>query len=425
MSSVSRIDNSTLINLILVDAEIRPAMLIQPINFGEWEATDVNITNYMNIIKKHFPNLKYSNKYEWFQGVIVSKHNDYNNRTNINNLEMGQILGYPGAHDFDIIMKNEMDLYLPDIDNQYTIELMIDINDESIQLFSNRCIGEASIPKYQELAKKANDELTKPKYNKLLTDIYIQKVYVKSQKNISVNTISESLIHNNKLSTEELSELANYIWNLGDLTAQSDEIVYKLYEHNNPIHNGMLICILISCDYKYCREKPIFGKKSSELTHMEEIQQKWFKGIIELFICTRRSSCSILDTINSYIGLQKKILYEITHPLIKVIYKVINGQPLSVLDRDLIYTHLIQVSDKYTENSHKISTIYDPTNPLHIGMMLVILLQIIPEYDTTIPLQHLFPCSNIYISFKTLCGAWLNRIAWLFEQTNKTDTIRR
>jgi hypothetical protein len=58
-------------NLILVQENVRPAMLIQTINYSK-----TIIKNILQYIELRFPNLILTKEYKGYQGIIVSK-NDY------------------------------------------------------------------------------------------------------------------------------------------------------------------------------------------------------------------------------------------------------------------------------------------------------------------------------------------------------------
>ena len=420
---------SVLMNVLLVNAEIRPAMMVQPADLGEWNASDPKTEKILQIIKTHFPLLKYSDNYDWFQGIIISKHHNYNGRNNIDSNEMGHILGYPCPNDFTTIINNEADIESIDIDNQYVMSVEVKTDNGNIPLIANRCIGNDSFTQFQDIAQKAEKELKNIKYAELFDVTNIHTVDAISNKLPSVNNIIHALIHNERITEEYKDEMINYIWNLGDNDMLSEVIIDKLYEPANHIHNGMLIMIMLKCSPKLSRESPIFGKESSELTHMGRIYVEWFDGIIHFFKATKCQEYGIIDRIKSFMGLSKAILPNVSDPLVNIIGKVFKRQPLDTSDCTLIHKRMMKVSDKNPQDIYKITTLYDPINPVHIGMMMVLLLQLIPKYDTTIPLQkmqryQINRYSNEkeytyeYYLFKKISDAWMRKVVSLFEQTD-------
>ena len=78
-----------IINLILVNEGVRPAMLLQPQDHGEATGADPKTKKILDAMKIEFPNLIYSENYQIYQGIIISKVN-YNDQT-ISLEKMGEI----------------------------------------------------------------------------------------------------------------------------------------------------------------------------------------------------------------------------------------------------------------------------------------------------------------------------------------------
>ena len=64
---------STFINLLLVKEGIRPAFLLQPADYGEATGKDEITSSILREIRKVFPDLKFSEKYKRYQGILISK----------------------------------------------------------------------------------------------------------------------------------------------------------------------------------------------------------------------------------------------------------------------------------------------------------------------------------------------------------------
>ena len=168
-------------NVVLVNNDIRPAMMIQPQDYDEETHHDHITSNLLQQIKKLFPNLIQTTNYEEYQGVIISK-TDYTNEI-INLTKMGKILGYPCADDFMEIKEEE-----------YTINIYaITFDDESIQIFPNICKNLSKIKIFEKIASDAKkvfqtDHLLK----KLIKDVIIKKHH-----KISPNLIIQKIIRAN------------------------------------------------------------------------------------------------------------------------------------------------------------------------------------------------------------------------------------
>ena len=72
-----------LINLILVTENIRPAFLLQYIDYGEIKKEHTFTNSILLLVKKYFPTLIQSKHYHHNQGVIISKIS-YDSRKNKN-----------------------------------------------------------------------------------------------------------------------------------------------------------------------------------------------------------------------------------------------------------------------------------------------------------------------------------------------------
>ena len=61
------------LNCILVQKGIRPAMLVQPADYKEATGNDMKTRTILRGIKKYYPELVQSEKYQIHQGIIISK----------------------------------------------------------------------------------------------------------------------------------------------------------------------------------------------------------------------------------------------------------------------------------------------------------------------------------------------------------------
>ena len=126
---------------------IRPAFLIQPIDYGETSHNDTKTRYILQCIKYNFPNLIHSFQYENYQGIIISKSN-YNGVHDIDNTAIGQILGYPCYLEFDNLDRNN---------ETYAITVMVKLNDgNEIDVFSNVCKDLTYLNMFEKIAQKSN-----------------------------------------------------------------------------------------------------------------------------------------------------------------------------------------------------------------------------------------------------------------------------
>ena len=400
---------SVLLNLILVDAGVRPSMLFQPCNFGEWLPTDPITSDCLQYIKKYFPHLVYSETYTHFQGIIISKEGNYTGATDINSTELGKILGYPCYNDFDLIRDDLTDKPFPDIPNVYTIELAASIEAETytkIQLFANISIGNSSVATFQEIAKKAQIAFNNPKYAGLLGEISVKTVDVISNKSITIANIIDALVALDPICPEMLGEIENYMWNMGDSNGSSDRIIKTLHNSDNKIHSGILVYIMIDCMEKSNRERPIYGRNSYELTRNGELRDRWFEAIEWLFQYTN----PVAEFISTY---------TIDDPLKQLMSTLIYKRTLTAEDKCNMYSRLLTVSEDTPEVAALIISKFDPSNELHIGIMAALLVGTDPNYDTTEPIRNLDSNSYKYKAFKQLCRMWIGEVYYRMVETSK------
>jgi hypothetical protein len=161
-----------ILNCILVNENVRPAMLVQPADYKERTHSDLRTKSIIEGIKKYFPNFILTTDYENYQGVIVSKIDyHYNGNKNIGAKEMGKILGYPCYEDFTTIDKNSI---------SYAIEIYVKVNQvnqvNQIQILANKCKDITKLPEFNSLANKAKHAFAKKEYSELLNGFEVKYV---------------------------------------------------------------------------------------------------------------------------------------------------------------------------------------------------------------------------------------------------------
>lgn len=270
------INKEYLLNAILVNEGVRPAMLIQTSEFKEKTGKDINMIKLIRYIKEIFPDLIDSSEYEGYQGAIISKKN-YNGKI-INSKKMGKILGYPYYRDFPVHI---------DTPERYRIllraELKINDSYEYIELFVNVAKDLLKIEEFYTYADKANEVFKSMKYIDILKKIKINEINidVDIEKKISINSIIRKLLSNVILDSSDKTEILNILYNM-------DFILYDDYEsiiqYDNPIHKGILLQLLISA--KNDLLKPFyplqyFPKEYKKVLKITKKKEKDFIDILE------------------------------------------------------------------------------------------------------------------------------------------------
>ena len=264
------------INALLVDNNIRNAMMIQPPDYKERTEKNKKTLHIVSEIKKYFPSLKSSITNE---GIILSKK-DYSNNHIYDSRKMGKILGYPCANDFNNIVNN------PDkksitynlcarikatISAKYNLEY-------SYILIANRCKNDSKNKAMENIAKKANNLIIE---NDFLSQI-VDKFYIQSFVTIPIKIIINKLLENKKLDQNEESEMINYIWNIG-----FEELPMYEFNYDNNVHKGILLTLLT-----YAQNTPLepffpLQKYPKQDMMVSEITQKWEKELIRVLDGTK------------------------------------------------------------------------------------------------------------------------------------------
>ena len=141
----------SILNAILVNEDVRPAMLVQPADNHERTGKDTITKTIIARIKDLFPNLIQSENYKTYQGIIISK-TEYNGRNDISLELMGDILGYPCSKEFNTINR--------DVDTTYGISITATLtNGKEIHLFANVCKDETKIKEFNASSNKKINQI--------------------------------------------------------------------------------------------------------------------------------------------------------------------------------------------------------------------------------------------------------------------------
>jgi hypothetical protein len=242
------INYEILFNLILVHENVRPAMLIQPINYS---ITKLELI--IDYITTYFPNLILTKEYQGYQGIIVSK-NDYSSQI-INNNKMGQILGYPYYYHFDNITEND----------NYVIELFAVHDTYSLQILANVCNDIIKLPEFKDIAKNAEEALLKHGYN-VVINVVVSKIP-------SYDSVITELLSERELSPDHIEFINNQIWNyLTDGTNDQVPQICTHLDYSNKIHRGIIIALLL--DFKHDRLNILYPLKGNIKVHVNKVTQR-------------------------------------------------------------------------------------------------------------------------------------------------------
>jgi hypothetical protein len=251
---IREIGLSEYINCVLVQENVRSAMMLQSIDYGEHTLGPITQSK-LKSISTNFPDLIQSPLQ--LGNVLISKTKYY--AKDIEEKKLGEILGYPcpGLNDLE-----------------YRVSIDAEFEDKSVQIFGMRCDE-----KNHNLNKFAEKVLSVLKMDPHLD---IKNVNVVIKKDINPEYIIDKLISYN-LTDREIDEIGNYLYNTGF----SDLIMYD-FEYDNPVHVGIL-CTLIS----YYINDPIMAfaplqKFPNEYKKSDEIVKKLEANIINTLRKTKK-----------------------------------------------------------------------------------------------------------------------------------------
>jgi len=237
MSVIDKIGIENVLNIIFVLENIRLAFLIQPVDYGETSENDPKTLYILKCIHDNFPNLILSYNYQHYQGIIISKNN-YNGLFDIDNIKIGQILGYPCYLDFDNLDRNN---------ETYMINMVVKLhNGQEIVIFTNICKNLNNLHIFDEMAELAKKLLiNNTKYIELLEGNNIINVYSDYRKNVSNKSIIYKLLSNVKIDDDDLMVISNIFYN-NDYDDIIISKIMKTLQFDNQVHIGILLSVIIN-----------------------------------------------------------------------------------------------------------------------------------------------------------------------------------
>ena len=256
-------DQSILINATLVQNDIRPAFLVQSINFGEYTIEKREKTNkILDELKEKFPELLQT---ECGQGIILSKKQYLNE--NITCERLGEIIGYPSYKEFKYITEHT--------DEKYTIfELYVKNKNtyKIIQLLAN-CCKQENVDRdrkiFENMASRAN-KLFNSTNNESI-------VVVVEEESIPIKSIINKLLNNEILNIKEKFEVNNHIWNLG-----MEKLNEYPFDFSNSIHKGIVLTLLSYCDNTPISAFYPLQTYPNEMIETDKISAKWENEMLRI-----------------------------------------------------------------------------------------------------------------------------------------------
>jgi len=271
------VDLNSILNAILVQENVRNASLIQPADYNEATGHDTNMKSIQKKLKTYFPDLIFSDQYQTYQGVIVSKQS-YNGQE-ISLQRMGEILGYPCVQDFNNYNNKE--------EVSYLIEINVVFEDGTVeQLIANGCKNIDKKSAFDAIAKKMEHALKKPQYNKMLEGREIKQVDVFVEKTIPTKVLVEKLSTNQPLDREDKDKVINIIYNFG-FSMEMQFFFRANFEYDNPVHKGFLLgLILLERNYILSPFIPLQNYPEQD-KKLQGILEKWEEEIMQLLKRTK------------------------------------------------------------------------------------------------------------------------------------------
>lgn len=261
-----------LLNCILVQNDVRPAMLIQPADYAEATYKDPKTAAKLKAIKREFPDLIQS----VIDGgeVLIAKHEI--NAYDINeNADMGKILGYPCHDDYQYTL-----------DNKDAVKVGIAINaqltpgfdKDTVQLFAYMCRDERFLAESIAFAEKCEHVLkADPIVGKIIISVSATKTVIMPPK-----YLINKLVSGEEIAKSEKTEIINNLWNLGFPEQEGLELTEINYQFQNPVQRGMLIALLTVYDNNQMEPFwPLQYRK--ERRQVDKISAAWAKELIRVF----------------------------------------------------------------------------------------------------------------------------------------------
>lgn len=272
-ATVNAIPTCVLLNCILVSEGVRPAMLIQPMDYQEETGQDPRSYEIVNAVKTLFPQLQYSEDYDEYQGIIVSRENYNQQKIDLN--KMGEILGYPCHAEFETL----------DIDDTtYGINIVAKLrNGERVFLLANVCQNKSKLPMFRDIATAAKKAFDNEIYSTLLRSP-VQTVSVSVNEITSTPILIKKVSQHQPLSEADNNQILDIFYNFGypeDFMDSWEEY----FQYKNPVHRGILLSLLLQ--QKHDTISIFYPFTQQKLREHETIAAGLAKHTIDVLLDTR------------------------------------------------------------------------------------------------------------------------------------------
>lgn len=315
-------------NCVLVQKDVRNAMLIQPADYSEAISSDPKTASKLKALKTAFPELIQSTV---GGGETLISKKAYTSENIKDNAAMGKILGYPCAEEYEYTLTH------PD-EPRIAIEIHVNLkpggNTETLQIIAYVCRTDTHYAGAKTFAKKAEAVLkADPVIGQIVDSVTATKTPI-----MPTTFLINELLHNKPLSETDQEEVINKIWNLGIEGANTYD-----YDFTNPVHRGVLIGLLTF--YENNPIEPFFPLQY----HPENPK---------------------IDEISADLDAELQTIFAdpTTFPESNYItYQLLNDVPLDEEDKSYLNEHIRSLG---LESAPSYS--YDLKNPVHRGILIAL-----------------------------------------------------
>jgi len=196
------------LNSFLINKGIREAYLFQTIDYGEYSPSAPKSAKILGMIKKEFPSLVHT---PMQQGVLIAKR-PIESAEYSTDSGLAKLLGFP------CVLSAE---------TTYGYSILAAVGSGEVELIAYAC------------DKRYPDSLVN-KIKPALAELGIEDVYLTERRIIQSSEIVNKLHKGTSLEREEMTEMMNYLYNLG----LDSEKFQAVYEQDNALHNGIMIGLL-------------------------------------------------------------------------------------------------------------------------------------------------------------------------------------
>ena len=284
MSSYEDFDlpHDLLINCILVENNVRPSLLVQPVDYKEASGSDMKTKSILENIKKWFPNLIHSEKYNGiYQGILISKKS-YDKEL-IGTNHMGEILGYPCYRDYGSFNEDQI---------KYSTEVNVILKDggDVVQIIANVCRNLSQKSHFENIAREATNVLK----NHRIYGSIVDEVVVEVSPIVPTSLVLNKVVRNIKLNKEEKDKILNIFYNFM-FGIELNFFFQDNFQYGNALHRGILIGLLTyEMNEPLKPFYPLFNYPEED-KNFREITSKWEEEIIGLLDSTIKNQNISVD----------------------------------------------------------------------------------------------------------------------------------